>query len=84
MRTPIIVLGALAGMACLSGSALAQGQASRSNTNKPPVSTGALNEDAMTDVDPAVVNQCKDTAAKKLLKGAERDQFIRSCVEPED
>ncbi|WP_238296871.1 PsiF family protein [Methylobacterium soli] len=38
----------------------------------------------MTDVDPAVLTQCKDSAATKRLKGAARDEFMRSCVTPED
>jgi hypothetical protein len=84
MRTPSVILGALAAITSLSGVALAQGASPRTTPNKPPASTGALNEDAMTDVDPAVAAQCKDTAAKKMLKGAERDQFIRSCFQPED
>ena len=52
MRTPSVILGALAAIASLSGVALAQGASPRTTPNKPPASTGALNEDAMTDVYP--------------------------------
>ena len=85
MRFQVLALSALTALACLPGSALAQqGARSPTETNKPAPSTGAINDDAMTDVDPAVLAQCKDSAATKRLKGVARDEFMRSCVTPED
>jgi psiF repeat-containing protein len=85
MRFQILALSALTTLVCLPASALAQqGARSPAETNKPASSTGVINDDALTDVDPAVLAQCKDSAATKRLKGAARDEFMRSCVTPED
>jgi hypothetical protein len=85
MRFQSLALSGLIALACLPGSAHAQqGTRSPTEANKPNSSTGAINDDAMTDVDPAVLAQCKDTAATKRLKGTARDEFMRACVTPED
>lgn len=41
-------------------------------------------DDAMTDIDPMILEQCKAEATNKRLIGKEREQFVLSCVEPED
>ncbi|WP_336488429.1 hypothetical protein [Methylobacterium nigriterrae] len=88
MRHAITIAAALA---ALSGAALAQAAPEsgkptpgKQAPGKPtPESSRSLDE-AMPDVDPGVLAQCRDSAATRNLKGSARDQFIRACIEPED
>ncbi|RVU18754.1 hypothetical protein [Methylobacterium oryzihabitans] len=73
--------------ACLilaTGAGFAGAQAPKPAPAAKPAPSGQSADDAMTDVDPAVVAQCKSEADRKRLKGAPRTEFLRACADPED
>jgi hypothetical protein len=79
----MVTLGALAVLAGLSSSAVAQSTTPSLDRGTPSAKPDS-SDDAMTDVDPAVLAQCKDSAARRKLNGSAREQFIKSCVLPKD
>lgn len=84
MRTPVLALSALTLLACLPGSASAQNARSPSTPGKPAPRSDTRSDDAMTDVNPAVLARCREEAARKNLRGEARTLFMRTCVDPED
>ncbi|WP_298965227.1 hypothetical protein [uncultured Methylobacterium sp.] len=80
-------MSAAALAACLvlaAGAGFVGAQTSKTAPAAKPVPSGQSADDAMTDVDPAVVAQCKSEADRKALKGAPRTEFLRACADPED
>ena len=83
MRSSTAVIAALAALACAATPGLAQ------NAPKPAekVTPSAISrgEEATTDVDPAVLDRCRQQAEDQKLKdGPARKAFMGTCVTPED
>ena len=80
MRSPIAVLAFLA---WFTTAGLAQ---DATKLAEGAISTAApAGEEAMEDVDPAVLARCRQQAADQKLKdGPDRTAFMGTCVTPED
>ena len=79
MRASIITVAALATLASLTAVGYAQ-----DSVRADPGAT-SQGEEAMDDVDPAVLDRCRRQAEQQKLKdGPVRKAFMGTCVTPED
>ena len=80
----LVMAGALAILAGLFGSAHAQTSRAPPTRLDPALRSSDQDDEATTDVDPALLRHCQAEAVAKNVPAAARRDFLRSCIEEEN